>query len=579
MTTAPSATAAPPTIDYDRLEAERTKLIRENPLFQVGEAEIRGNTYRVFKNAPPSLTGLFMHGASHGDKDFLVYEDTRITFAETWALTCRFASALQNEVGIKQGDRVAIAMRNYPEWCISYMAIVALGAVVVPLNSWWKEEELHYGLTDCGAKTVIVDAKRLSYLLPMKEELGLTLILAREDGDGADYRYESLLEGEPDVTMPMAAIQPDDDFCVIYTSGSTGRPKGVILTHRGCISTILSWALFAAALKEARGGVSMFGDDPAILLGIPLFHVTGSHSIFLLSLVVGRKIVMTYRWDPDKAIDLINQEKITNFVGVPSQSYEMAQKVGSRAVPTLVDIGSGGAKRPPEHVRLLTDKFPAARPSSGYGLSETNAVGCVISLDDYQARPDSTGKVVPPITDLKIVSDDDQLTDVPVGEVGEVWIRSPANFRGYLNMPEATAEVLRPDGWFRTGDLGRLDEEGFVFIVDRKKDLIIRGGENISCLDVENQAYEHAGVAQAAAFSVPDETLGERVGLVVYPKEGKSLDAAELRSFMQDHMANFKVPERIWISPSPLPRLGTEKFDKITVRMIALQHPPALSVN
>ncbi|MEL6112207.1 MAG: class I adenylate-forming enzyme family protein [Pseudomonadota bacterium] len=579
MTTASPAPADPPTIDYARLEAERSKLIEENPLFQVGEAEIRGNTYRVFKNAPPSLTGLFMHGASHGDKDFLVYEDTRITFAQSWALTCRFASALQKEVGIKQGDRVAIAMRNYPEWCISYMAIVALGAVVVPLNSWWKEDELRYGLEDCQAKTVIVDAKRLSYLLTMKEDLGLTLILAREDGEGADYRYETLLEGHPDVAVPMAAIQPDDDFCIIYTSGSTGRPKGVILTHRGCISTLLSWALFAAALKEARNGVSMFGDDPGILLGIPLFHVTGSHSIFLLSLVVGRKIVMAYRWDPDQAIDLINEEQVTNFVGVPSQSYEMAQKVGARSVPSLVDIGSGGAKRPPEHVRLLTDTFPAARPSSGYGLSETNAVGCVISLDDYQAHPDSTGKVVPPVTDLKIVSDDDALTDLPVGEVGEVWIRSPANFRGYLNMPEATADVLRPDGWFRTGDLGRLDEDGFVYIVDRKKDLIIRGGENISCLDVENQAYEHAGVAQAAAFSVPDETLGERVGLVVYPKEGESLDAEELRTFMQSHMANFKVPERIWISPSPLPRLGTEKFDKITVRMIALQHPPTFSVN
>ena len=426
--------AAPPSIDRDRLEKERATLMQKNPMFQVGEAEIRGNTYRVFKNAPPSLVGLFMHGASHGDKDFLVYEDTRLTFAQTWAQTCRMAKAFRTELGIKQGDRVAIAMRNYPEWCISYMAIVSLGAVVVPLNSWWKAEELKFGLMDSEAKTVIVDAKRLSFLLPMKEELGLTLVLAREEADGADYRYEALLAAYPDVEVPMVPIEPDDDFCIIYTSGSTGKPKGVILTHRGCISTVLSWALFAASLKEARDGVSMFGEDPAVLLGIPLFHVTGSHSIFLMSLVVGRKIVMTYRWDPGEAIDLINREKITNFIGVPSQSYELMQAVGDRAVPSLIDIGSGGAKRPPEHVRMLTKAFPNARPSSGYGLSETNAVGCVISLDDYQHRPDSTGRVVPPLTDLEIFSEDEPHTKMPAGEVGEVWIRSPSNFRGYLNI-------------------------------------------------------------------------------------------------------------------------------------------------
>lgn len=571
--------ATPPSIDYVRLNAEREKLIAENPLFAVGEAEIRGNTYRVFKNAPPSLVGLFMHGASHGDKDFLVYEDTRLTFAQTWALTCRFANALKEEVGIKQGDRVAIAMRNYPEWCISYMAIVSLGAIVVPLNSWWKADELRYGLTDCGAKTVIADAKRLSYLVPVREEMGLTLILAREQGEGADYRYEELMDKYTDVVVPTASVQPDDDFCILYTSGSTGRPKGVILTHRGCISTILSWALLASALKEARDGVSMFGEDPAILLGIPLFHVTGSHSIFLLSLVVGRKIVMAYRWDPESAIDMINKEAITNFVGVPSQSYELMQAIGDRSVPSLIDIGSGGAKRPPEHVRKLTQAFPNARPSSGYGLSETNAIGCVISLDDYQSHPDSTGRVVPPVTDLKIVGEDDAFSELAAGEVGEIWIRSPSNFRGYLNMPEATTEVLREDGWFRTGDLGRLDEDGFLFIVDRKKDLIIRGGENISCLEIENHAYEAPGVAQAVAFSVPDEKLGERVGLVVYPKDGESIDPQSLRDFMAKSMANYKVPERIWVSPAALPRLGTEKFDKITIRMIALQNTPMLSID
>jgi acyl-CoA synthetase (AMP-forming)/AMP-acid ligase II len=247
-------------------------------------------------------------------------------------------------------------------------------------------------------------------------------------------------------------------------------------------------------------------------------------------------------------------------------------------MPSLIDLGSGGAKRPPEHVRLLKEKFPNANPASGYGLSETNALGCIISLDDYQKRPDSTGRPVPPLTDIKIMIEaGGNFSEAKTGEVGEIWIRTPGNFRGYLNLPEETATALTPDGWFRSGDLGRIDEEGFVYIVDRIKDLIIRGGENISCVEVENRAYQHPDVAEASAFSVPDKVLGERVGLVVYPKKG-SIDLAALRAFMAIELAAFKVPERFWVSPAPLPRLGTEKFDKRTIRMIALQHPPALQI-
>ena len=305
------------------------------------------------------------------------------------------------------------------------------------------------------------------------------------------------------------------------------------------------------------------------------FHVTGSHSIFLLSYMVGRRVAMIYRWDPKLAGEIINREKLTNFVGVPSQSYELMNAEHEGGLPTLMDIGSGGAKRPADHVKKLKEKFKQANPSSGYGLSETNAIGCVISLAEYQQRPDSTGRPVPPVTDIKIVKDGEE---VPRGEVGEIWIRSPANFREYHNLPEETEKALTPDGWFRSGDLGRMDEEDYVYVVDRIKDLIIRGGENVSCLEVENRVYEHHGVAEAAVFSVPDETLGERVGLVVYPVDGETLDAAELREFIGKELAAFKTPERIWISPSPLPRLGTAKFDKITVKKIALQHPPALSV-
>ncbi|MAW79931.1 MAG: hypothetical protein CMI63_06810 [Parvularcula sp.] len=563
-------------LDPAKTAAAAFKLLSENPMFKVGEAEIRGNVYRVFENAPPSLAALFAQGAAtHGEKEFLIFEDERVSSAELWRRACRLAHALQDELGVKQGDKVALAMRNFPEWCVTYMAVIALGGVIVPLNAWWKDEELHYGLEDCGAKIVIADARRLEYLLPSKKDLGLTLVLAREDADGADYRFEDLLERSNNDSMPAVDIHPDDDFCIVYTSGSTGHPKGVVLTHRGAISALFSWSFVAAILKELRDGVSPFGDNPGILLGIPLFHVTGSHSIFLLSYMVGRRVVMMYRWDPKEAAAVINREKLTNFVGVPSQSFELMQAVGPEGLPTLIDIAAGGAKRPADHVKKLAEKFQNGKPSSGYGLSETNALGCVISQGDYQLRPDSTGRPVPPVTDIKIVKDGE---DQPAGSVGEVWIRSPANFRGYHNLPEETAKSITSDGWFRTGDLGRMDEEGYLYIVDRLKDLIIRGGENISCLEVENRVYEHGDVAEAVVFSVPDEVLGERVGLVVYPKEGMTIDAADLREFLAEELAAFKVPERIWISPSKLPRLGTAKFDKITVRKIALQHPPALSV-
>lgn len=568
--------ADPAPLDPAKTAEAAFRLLMQNPLFKVGEAEIRGNVYRVFENAPKSLAGLFAGAAAtHGEKDFLIFKDERISFAELWRRACRLARALQDELGVKPGDKVALAMRNYPEWCVSYMAAISLGAVVVPLNAWWKEEELHYGLKDCGAKIVIADGRRLQYILPCKQELGLTLVLAREEGEGADHRYEDLLANAASDAPLEADIHPDDDFCIVYTSGSTGNPKGVVLTHRGAISTLFSWSFVAAILKDVRGGVSPFGDDPGILLAIPLFHVTGSHSIFLLSYMVGRRMAMMYRWDPHQAAEIINREKLTNFVGVPSQSFELMQAVGPEGLPSLIDIGSGGAKRPADHVRKLADKFETGKPSSGYGLSETNALGCVISQGDYLLRPDSTGRPVPPVTDIKIVQDG---KEVPRGEVGEIWIRSPANFRGYHNMPEETEKSLTPDGWFRTGDLGKMDAQDYLYIVDRIKDVIIRGGENISCLEVENHVYAHPAVAEAVVFSVPDEVLGERVGLAVYPKDGMTIDAGELRAFVAKDLAGFKIPERIWIAPAKLPRLGTAKFDKITVRKIALQHPPALSI-
>lgn len=560
----------------EQIIASAFKILSEDAFFKVGSAHIRGNDYRVFENAPATLPGVFQLGAMHGDREFLAFEDERWSFADILSESHRLADGLSAKCGVAQGQRVAIAMRNYPEWITSFIAIVSLGAVAVPMNAWWKTEELRYALADSGAKIVIADKRRAELLAPIAAELGMTVILARGDDQLAQTRfsqltYKDVLGAARSRAAPAVKIEPDDDFAIYYTSGSTGKPKGVLLTHRGATTTLMSWAFLAAAIKDARGGVSPFGDNPGILLAIPLFHVTASHSIFLLSWIIGRRVVMMYKWAPDLAVSLIDKHGLTNFVGVPSQSYELLNAAGDKGLPTLIDVASGGAKRPPEHVRLLKKKFTQANPSSGYGLTETNALGCIISLGDYQANPDAAGRPVPPCCDIKVVSEGE---DQPVEAVGEVWIRTAANFRGYLNLPDDTRNAITPEGWFRTGDLGKFDANGFLYIVDRMKDLIIRGGENISCLEVEERAYQYPAVDQAIAFSVPDDILGERVGLVVYAKSGVTLDPVALRNFMARELAEFKLPERIWLSPAPLPKLGTEKFDKQMIRRIALQNPP-----
>ena len=572
MTTA--AAPKPEDLTIPALMASAMKLIMSDPRFKVGEAEIRGNTYRVFENIPVNLAQFFAETtAAQGDKPFLSYGEERISFAALYDQALRFANALADRYGVKKGDHVAIAMRNYPEWCVAYVGLISIGAVVVPLNAWWKGEELKFGLEDSGAKLVIADGRRLDYIKPFKNELGLTLVLARDESDGADVRMDALVEAGT-ATPPRVAIDPDERYCIVYTSGSTGQPKGVVLTHRSALSALYSWFFILNILEDVRG-CSIAGDNPGILLAVPLFHVTGSHSIFMLSFLLGRRVVIMHRWDAEEAAELIKKEALTNFVGVPSQSFELMRAAGNDGLETLVDVGSGGAKRPPDQVEKLAHAFNQATPSSGYGLSETNALGSVISQNLYQERPGSTGRPAPPLTDIKIVKDG---VDQPSGEVGEIWIRTPANFEGYWNRPDETEKAVTPDGWFKTGDLGYMDEEDFLYIVDRIKDIIIRGGENISCLEVEAAAYEFETVAEAAVFAVPDEVLGERVGLVVYPKAGAALEASDLHEFMSEKLAGFKTPERIWISPAPLPRLGTEKFDKLTVKRIALQHPPALEL-
>jgi len=558
----------------ERLLASAMKLLMQEPLFKVGSATIRGSDYRIFENAPENLLGVFREGAARGNAPFLHYDDETLSYEDLWRDAEAFGRTLAADWGVRKGDIVALAMRNYPEWCVAFMGVVSIGAVAAPLNAWWTTDEFRYALGDCGARIVIVDGKRLELISPLREEFGLKFILARDAGDAASPRLDEAVERGRAHPAVEVAIAADDDLAIYYTSGSTGKPKGVILTHRGTVMTLWTWRFIMSAITDANNGAPIHGDNPGVLLTIPLFHVTGSHAIFLLSYLIGRRVVIMRKWRADEAVRLIRTHAVTNFVGVPSQSYELIDAAGDEPMPSLIDIGSGGAKRPPEQVAALTAKFPQANASSGYGMTETSALGCVISLEDYKARPGAAGRPAPPLVEARIVG---EAGDAPLGEVGEIWLRSAANFRGYLNLPKETAETLTPDGWVKTGDLGFMDAEGFITIVDRKKDMIIRGGENISCLEVEARAYEYHAVAEAAAFSTPCDQLNERVGLVVYPRPGEAIDPAALAAFMGQTLARFKCPERIWISPGPLPRLGTEKFDKRTIRAVALRHPPLWS--
>ncbi|GGY53394.1 class I adenylate-forming enzyme family protein [Parvularcula lutaonensis] len=565
------AGAVPP-ITTEELNEGIEKVLAAGAPFAVMPMTVRGVDYpRVFALSNMSLRDvLALKTAENKDLPFIVYEDERYTVGEVWARSMRFANWLKAQ-GIGQGDRVAIAMRNYPEWCVAYLGIVCSGATVVPLNAWWQADELRYGLTKSEAKMVVADAKRAEIMLPCKDELGLTFIAGREDIPGQDEKLHAILADDAiSMDVPQDPIDPDSDYCLLFTSGSTGKPKGALLTHRGVLNAVLSWSFTLEVFKLVRPEVDLSPENPGILLSLPLFHVTGLHSIFLLGYLSGRKLVFTYRWDPKQAAKIIRDEKLTHFLGVPTMAYDLVKAAEPGDLDTIVDIGTGGAKRPEAQVALQREMFPEISASSGYGLTETNALGTHIALGDYVKYPSSTGRPVPPVTEIAAFSPEGQR--LPDGEEGEICIKSPANMRGYLDNPEATAAAFFPEGWFRTGDVGFVNEAGFVTITDRLKDMIIRGGENVSCLEVENAIHEIAGVDEVAVFGVPHEKLGEVVGAAIYGSD--DLDLESVQEHAKERLAPFKVPTRIWRSPTMLPRGATGKIDKKVIRQVTSENPP-----
>ena len=552
--------------------------------FETRPQKVNGVAYDVYKNAPANLRDLYQVCLSYDDKTFLVYQDQRLSFRQTFDRAAALAAAMSKDLGVCKGDRVAIAMRNNPEWILSFMAVTALGAVAVPMNAWWTSEELKYGLQDSGARVVVVDQQRMDRVKPLQKELGLRLVLAAsapsESADVNVYEFADLANRYPGAAMPSVDIAADDDVSILYTSGSTGHPKGVVSTHRGIISSLMSWVLLgaAAAVIEAGAESSAPPEEAVALLTVPLFHVTGSHSLFLLSIVIGRKLVMMYKWDPQEALALIERERVTYVNGVPTVSQELldAAELSDRDLSSLRELYSAGAARPPEHVRRISEGFNLT-PGSGYGLTETNAIGAVNMGETYIQRPASVGIPSPAVTQIKII--DECGANLAIGERGEICIKSPSNARGYWNNPEATAAAFI-DGWFHTGDIGFLDENGMLSIVDRIKDIIIRGGENISCSEVEAAIYTCPDVAEVAVFSLPDDRLGEIVAAVIYMKLGRFVTEEALTALLKQSLAGYKIPAFIQFSDSPLARTATDKIFKRQIKeqvLAALNNGPDIT--
>ncbi|MFA5962755.1 MAG: class I adenylate-forming enzyme family protein [Sphingomonas sp.] len=533
----------------------------------LGSVEIGGTTLPMIVTVPPSLPGYFAHyAAEHHDKTFLVSGDERLSFAAVYAEAERVARALIAAHGVRKGDRIGIAMRNSPSWIALYMGIIMAGGIATLLNGWWQSGELAAAITDVDCALVFADPPRAARLAEI-HDLGATVIAIDDTPPLAIALAE--VTAHSGAAIPLPALTGDDDATILFTSGSTGQSKGAISDHRAVVQAIynyLAQALVALGIATADGVAT--DQQHATLLNVPLFHVTGEVPVFLQSFAMGRKLVLMPKWDAEAAMRLIEAEKVTYFVGVPLMRFEILTHPNRHKydLSTVSDFAAGGAPRPVEHVRRIDAEMGGGAPLVGYGLTETNGIGCSNWRSNYLAKPSSTGRAQAPLVDLAIL--DDHHKPVAQGSRGEVAIRSVCNFREYWGRAQATRDAFTADRYFLTGDVGYLDEDGYLFIVDRKKDIIIRGGENISCQEVEAAIYEHPAIAEAAVFGLPDERFGEVPGAVVLLREGESMTTEDLCGFLFAHIAAFKVPQRIWFSDAPLPRLGTEKIDKVTLRAI-----------
>jgi len=561
----------------DALDNAWKQLTQPGAPFAWSVQDVRGVPTRTYDSAPPSMRAVWEASAAHGDKDYLIYQDERLSYAEAHAKVASLAAYL-NSKGVRKGDRVAIAMRNYPEWALSYWAIVATGATVVGMNAWWTGAELKYALEDSEPSLLILDDQRLETLKPHLAEIraqhALPLVVVRTEGALPDdaVPWEEALGVEAE-GLPEVEIEPEDDVCIFYTSGTTGFPKGAVMTHRGAVSNLLNLAFWGMASAMARPNPKNAAvtdskpaekPQPTTLLAVPFFHVTGCNCCLHPSCITGGRIILQYKWNAAEALEIIEREKVDTFTGVPMMSRELVEHpdFATRDTSSLSGLGGGGAAVQPDLVDKIEKKLKRGRPGTGYGLTETCGVISMNSGDYFLERPNTVGPALP-VIEAKVVDEDGNA--LPMGSVGELLVRGPNNVRGYWKKPEATAESF-PEGWFRTGDLATLDDAGFISIVDRAKDMVLRGGENIYCAEVEAALFDHDAVKECAVFAIPDDRFGEVPGVAVVCQPGKSVTEEELRAHAGAKIAAFKVPARFWFMDQDLPRNANGKFVKRTLK-------------
>ncbi len=524
-----------------------------------------GRSLPLLKLAPPHLAAYFEATcAQHGAAEFIVDGDVRLTFAQTYAAALALAGGLVAGHRIAKGDRVAIAARNSANWIVAFMAVLMAGGCATLINGWWTGPELAESIALVDCRMVLADSQRAARL-EGHDYPGELIVF--EHGGNPLAGLAPLLAKGGGADTPLPTLTGDDLATILYTSGSTGQSKGAWSDHRGVTQGVFNYVAQSLLVMTHLTDVGeMSAGQPSALVNVPLFHVTGEVPLLLQSFAIGRKLVLMPKWDAEEAMRLIEAERTTYFVGVPLMSFEIATHPNRDKydLSSCTAYAGGGAPRPVEHVKRLREALPGAFPLLGYGLTETNGVGCGNFNENYLAKPGSTGPASRPLAEVAIL--DDAGKPLAAGATGEIAIRSICNFRGYWNNSQATAEAIMPDGFFRSGDLGYLDDDGYLYIVDRKKDIIIRGGENISCIEVEQAIYAHPDIAETSVFGLPDEKFGELVGAVYLAEEGRALEPEELRTFLAANIAAYKIPTRFWQAHDSLPRLGTEKVDKRALR-------------
>ncbi len=550
---------------YLSLADAHARLTAPGMAFETVETVVRGVSTRIWKHVPATAAEAFAQARRHGSREFLVHGDERVTY-DGFARAVLMVAGLLRERGLKKGDRVALVMRNLPEWPVVFLGALLAGAIVVPLNAWWTGTELAYGLLDSGARFIFTDAERLARLTdlpPSAEHVFVTRaanppvgVTALEDIIGAPARWRGL----PERPVPDVMLLPEDDATIFYTSGTTGAAKGALGTHRSLTTNIFAQSFSAARNALRADEKPAAGKQRITLLAVPFFHVIGSLSVLLPNMASGGKLVLMRKFDAQEALALIAREKVTVTGGVPAVALSLLEQADGHDLSSLELVTFGGAPCPISLAQDVRARLHAM-PGQGWGMTETSATCTTHSGQDYLHRPASCGPALP-VGRLKVMRNGSEL---PPGQPGELWAFGPNIVKGYWNRPEASAERFQ-DGWLKTGDLAVLDEEGFCTILDRAEDMLIRGGENIYCSEVENVLVQHPAVADAALVGLSHPLLGEVPAAAVQLRAGASVSEDMLKDFAGERLAAFKVPVRFRLSPNPLPRNQAGKVVKHTLR-------------